>query len=106
MKKASIAGKITGHPDYRAKFARAVAYLEGRGYAVMSPAVMPMGFDYEDYMSICFTMMWICRGGVAFFLPDWPNSPGAIRERNNAIKTSMTIKDLTWEEIGWQSGPA
>jgi hypothetical protein len=101
MKKAYIAGKITGDPDYKLKFARAVDYLHNKGYTVMSPAVMPAGFDYEDYMSVCFTMMWVCRSGTAFFMPDWQSSPGAIRERNNAIKTGMNIEDLTWEEIGW-----
>jgi len=100
-KKAYIAGKITGDPKYRDKFSRAAEYLRTRGYVVMSPAIMPDGFDYEDYMSICFAMMWVCRGGTAFFLPDWEHSPGALREYRNAQQTGMKIEHLTWEDIGW-----
>jgi hypothetical protein len=99
IKKAYIAGKITGDPDYRAKFARAVKYLTARGYVVMSPAIMPDGFDYEDYMTICFAMMFVCRGGTCFLLPDWKNSPGAKREYNNAEKTGMSIEYLTEEDL-------
>lgn len=95
IKKAYIAGKITGDPGYREKFGLAVRLLEARGYTVMSPAIMPDGFDYEDYMHICFTMMWICRSGTAFFLPDWINSPGAMREHDNALKTGMKILYIT-----------
>lgn len=108
MNKAYIAGKITGDPDFYAKFKAAEMYLKGRGFAVFSPAVMPAcfdGFDYEDYMHVDFAMMWVCRSGVAFFLPDWQQSKGAMRERNNAILTGMAVEDLTWDEIGWKAKP-
>jgi hypothetical protein len=104
MSKAYIAGKITHDPDYRAKFATAGKYLRSRGYVVMSPAIMPDGFDYEDYMHICFAMMWVCRAGTAFFLPDWKDSPGARREHENAQKTGMKIEYLTWEEMWADAG--
>lgn len=103
--KAYIAGKITNDPQYREKFAKAVKYLTGIGYAVMSPATMEDGFDYEDYMHVCFAMMWVCRAGTAFFLPDWESSPGAIREHENARKTGMEVEYLSWEDIGWGVKP-
>ena len=99
--KAYIAGKITNDPKYHEKFAAAVKYLESCGYVVMSPAVMPDGFDYEDYMHICFAMMRVCRNGMAFFLPDWMDSPGAQREHDHAMALGMKIDALTWEEIEW-----
>lgn len=99
--KGYIAGKITGDPRYKDKFEHAKRYIESQGYAVMSPAVMSLGFDYEDYMHVCFAMMWVCRNGTAFFLPDWIHSPGAMREYENAKKTGMRIEYLTWEDIGW-----
>ena len=102
MIKAYIAGKITGDPQYHEKFAAAVTYLQFKRYVVMSPAIMPDGFGYEDYMTICFAMMWACRRGTAFFLPDWKDSPGAMREHINAEKTGMQIRYLTWEDIGWE----
>lgn len=97
--KAYIAGKISTDPDYRTKFDLARRYLERRDYAVMSPAIMPDGFEYEDYMHICLAMMFVCRHGIAFFLPDWKDSPGARREHSNAIKTGMDIKYLSWNAI-------
>jgi hypothetical protein len=100
INKAYIAGKITGDPYYREKFARAVEYLHTRGYAVMSPAVMPDGFEYEDYMHVCFAMMHVCRTGTAFFLPNWKDSPGAIREHANAKRLGMKIEYLEWSQMG------
>lgn len=97
--KAYIAGKISTDPDYRTKFGLARRYLEGRGYAVMSPAMMPDGFEYEDYMHICMAMMFVCRNGTAFFLPDWTDSPGARREHDNAENTGMHIEYLKWSDI-------
>ena len=98
-KKAYIAGKITDDPSYRKKFAHAVAILEARGYVVMSPAIMPDGFDYEDYMTICFAMMFVCRKGVCFMFPDWKDSPGAQREHLNAEKIGMDIVYMTKEYL-------
>jgi hypothetical protein len=102
IKSAYIAGKITNDPDYRGKFACAVDALKSRGYVIMSPAIMPDGFDYEDYMYICFAMLWICRHGTCFMLPDWMESPGARREHDRAAELGMKIEYLTWKEIGWQ----
>ena len=43
-----IAGKITGDPDYRAKFEHAAEVLTSVGYTVLSPAILPSeGFEYE-----------------------------------------------------------
>ena len=101
--KAYIAGKITNDQDYRAKFARAEKYLKRKGFVVMSPAVMPAcfhGFEYEDYMHVCIAMMWVCREGVCFMLPNWKDSPGAMREHENAKETGMKIHYLTWDEMG------
>jgi hypothetical protein len=103
--KAYIAGKITDDPDYRAKFAGAEAYLKRKGFVVMSPAIMPDGFEYEDYMHICFAMMWVCRQGICFMLPDWKDSPGAIREHANAKETGMEIHYLTTDELKFDRKP-
>jgi len=97
IKKAYIAGRITGDPEYRAKFAKAEGYLKSQGYAVMSPAIMPDGFDYDDYMQICRAMLMVCH--AAFFLPDWLDSPGAKREFEWARDSGKDIKQLTWAEI-------
>jgi hypothetical protein len=79
-----ILGKITGDPNYKEKFAKAEKILTKKGFTVMNPAILPGGFEYEEYMKICFSMLDVCE--YAHPLPDWKNSPGATRERNRAIK--------------------
>ena len=77
-KKVYIAGKITGLKDYQNKFWVAKMILERQGHLVMNPAVLPAGFDYEDYMKICFAMIDVCD--AVYMLSNWRDSPGAIRE--------------------------
>lgn len=51
--KVYLAGKITGDPNYREKFAAAAKKLEERaGVTVISPAVTPEGLKKADYMRI------------------------------------------------------
>lgn len=75
MKRIYIAGKITGDPDYREKFARLAAYFEGIGHTVLNPAILPEGMTPLEYMSICLQMMY-ASDEVVFF-PDWTDSKGA-----------------------------
>lgn len=74
-RKVYIAGKITGDDNYRAKFDRVRAALEGEGYIPLSPAVLPDGMTAADYMRICFAMIDVAD--AVLFLPDWEASPGA-----------------------------
>ena len=74
--KVYLAGKITGDPNYREKFAEAAKKLEERaGVTVISPAVTPEGLKKADYMRICFAEMEAVDYVV--FLPDWSSSDGA-----------------------------
>ena len=76
-----LAGKITGDPNYREKFAEAAKKLEERaGVTVISPAVTPEGLKKADYMRICFAMLE--SADTAAFLPDWEDSPGAQLEKH------------------------
>lgn len=73
--KVYIAGKITGDPNYKAKFERAKTELEKQGNVVLNPAMLPEGMTPADYMRICFAMI-DCADVVAF-LPDYYESRGA-----------------------------
>ena len=77
--KVYIAGKITGDPGYRDKFAAAEIQLGGQGHTVLNPAELPEGMAPADYMRICFAMIDVADAVV--FLPDAAESAGARLER-------------------------
>lgn len=58
--KIYLSGKITGDADYKSKFNSMSEKLKALGYAVSNPAVLPDGFDYEDYMKIDLCALSIC----------------------------------------------
>lgn len=87
--KIYLAGKISGDNNYREKFKAAAKKIKEQGFTVMNPAVMPDGFEYEEYMKICFTMIDICQ--AVCLLPDWRESPGAIREKEKAKRSNKHI---------------
>ena len=73
--KIYIAGKITGDPDYRAKFADAQRQIEAQGHIALNPATLPEGMEPKDYMRICFAMIDVADR--VLFLRDWFLSTGA-----------------------------
>ena len=50
--KIYIAGKITGDPGYRDKFAAVEIQLFWQGHTVLNPAELPRGMSREDYRRI------------------------------------------------------
>ena len=95
--KVYIAGKITGLENYQQKFRAAQDRLEARGYSVMNPAVLPLGFDYEDYMRICFAMIDVCD--AVYMLDNWRDSPGAIREYEYAKGKEIIFEGVESEQV-------
>ncbi len=89
MEKLYLAGKITGDLFYKQKFGRIAGILRKQGYSIMNPAVLPDGYDYEDYIKVC-TVMIDVNEGVAF-MPDWTDSPGAKYEMGHAVATGKEI---------------
>ena len=73
--KVYIAGKITGDPGYRDKFAAAEIQLGWQGHTVLNPAELPEGMAPADYMRICFAMINVADAVV--FLSDAKESAGA-----------------------------
>ena len=76
-----IAGKITGDPNYKAKFDKAAKRL--KGHVVLTPSVLPLGLDYDDYMHIDFAMIDVAD--AVYFLKDYKSSNGAMKERYYAM---------------------
>ena len=83
--KLYIAGKITGDPDYKAKFEAAAEEYKKNGYIVLCPSWMPQGMQPADYMRICFAM--IDTADVVAFLPGFSKSPGARLEAEYCFYT-------------------
>ena len=77
--KIYIAGKITGDPNYKAKFEAKAREFEELGNIVLNPAILPAGMEQEDYMRICFAM--IDSADIVSFLPDAEESEGARLEK-------------------------
>lgn len=84
-----LSGKISDDPDYKAKFKKAQKALEAKGCVVLSPAILPLGFEYEAYMRICFAMLDECD--AICLLPDWGESAGARREQMYANVSNKKI---------------
>lgn len=95
--KMFISGKITGdEPNikeakdgYPKKFKIAQLQLERLGHLVMNPAILPEGFEHQDYMEICYKMIDACE--LVVLLRDWGSSKGARMEKEYAIKAGKGI---------------
>lgn len=84
-----IAGKITGDPEYKQKFARAAAAWRAAGQTVINPASLPEGLRGKDYMRICTAMME--AADIIILLRDWQESKGARIEKLLAEYTEKAI---------------
>lgn len=88
--KLYIAGKITGDPNYKARFEAAAEDYKKKGYIVLNPSWMPEGLQPADYMRMCFAM--IDTADVVAFLPGYELSPGAQLELQYCFYTDKATK--------------
>lgn len=88
-----ISGPMTGIRDFnRPAFHAAAETLTARGYSVWSPADLPEGWTWEEYMAVCTQAVWRCDGLA--MLPGWLTSRGANIERNLALDLGKPVKAL------------
>jgi len=92
VKKIYIAGKINGLLNFKEIFDKKKKELEDEGYVVLSPADLPNGMEYEDYMVICYAMIDVAD--AIYFLPNWVDSSGAKRERHYALSKQKVLLNL------------
>ena len=90
--KIYIAGKITGDPYYKAKFARAAADIADAGHTPINPAMQPDGMSNADYMRISFAQL--DSADAVAFLPDWEFSKGARIEHLLVEYTGKPMYDI------------
>ena len=79
-RKIYIAGKMTGDPNYKAKFAKAEQSILANGDIPLNPARNPAGLTNAEYMRIDMAMMDVAD--TVMFLPGWMGSEGAKLERH------------------------
>lgn len=89
--KVYIAGPITGVEDYYDNFESACAKLEGLGHKVMNPAHLPEGFEWGEYMPICFAMIDACE--IVVLLDGWKESKGACMEKDYAMDRGLLVAE-------------
>ncbi|ALR15252.1 MULTISPECIES: DUF4406 domain-containing protein [Vibrio] len=90
MKKVYIAGPMTGLPEInKPAFFAMEEELKSRGCIVMNPAILPDGFEWEEYMHICIPMMACCDTVV--FLDGWQLSKGARLEYDKAVEMGKQL---------------
>ena len=96
--KIYIAGKVTGDPNYKAKFYQAAKQVEGLGHTVLLPSMLPStGLTEADYMRICLAMIY--TADLVLFLPDYIESQGAMVEWMLCKKTGKPTDTLAhWME--------
>jgi len=87
--KIYIAGKITGLENYKELFNRKEKELLEKGCTVMNPSVLPDGFEHEEYMKICFSMIDVCDS--IYLLSNWKDSKGAQMEWLYAQKNNKGV---------------
>lgn len=73
--KIYIAGKIKNNPSYIDDFKAMEECLLIAGNSVMSPSILPQGFEEREYWDICKSMINVCD--VVYFLPNWTESKGS-----------------------------
>lgn len=96
--KIYIAGKITGDPYYKAKFARAAADIADAGHTPINPAMQPEGMTNADYMRISFAQL--DSADAVAFLPDWEDSQGARIEHLWVEYTCKPTYDIEAKRYG------
>lgn len=101
--KIYIAGKITGDPEYRKKFACAARQVEEFGHIALNPAELPEGLKPEEYMRICFAML--DAADEMWYLADAADSPGAFLEVQYCRYVNKRVRRLSEavkEEQAWR----
>ena len=93
--KVYLSGKISGDSNYRQKFNAMTEELLSYGYVVFNPAVLPDGFEYEDYIDL--DLLILSRCDAIFLLRDWKSSLGAKREVEEAKRLGLRI--LTEDDL-------
>lgn len=95
-----LSGPITGHRDYRRRFAKAAAALKEMGYNIINPAAIDDAIpvecmSYEAIMRIDLELL--ATADYLVQLPGWEDSKGANRELGFALGADKIV--VTYEAL-------
>ena len=91
--KIYVAGKITGNKNAKEQFKKVEEDLLLAGHQVLNPSILPVGFEHQEYMHICFSMLDVCE--AIYLQKNWRNSMGACMEYGYATaKGKQIIEEL------------
>lgn len=90
QKRFYIAGPMSGLPLFNhPAFYCEASKIESEGHIVLSPAILPVGLEHEEYMRICMPMLEVSDEVV--LLMGWQNSRGARAEHEYAACLGKVI---------------
>ena len=87
--KIYISGAVTGVDNYKEIFGATEREWNKSGHAVLNPAILPPGFEYEEYIHVCLAMIDVCD--AVYLLPNWEKSVGSMMEMRYAEKCGKAI---------------
>lgn len=87
--KVYIAGKITGNPNYKERFAAAEEKLKADGNIVINPTWKPLGLNYKHYIDL--GLLELAQCDAIYLLNGWKKSAGASLEAQYAITVGMEV---------------
>jgi len=91
-KRIYICGKVTGDPNYRAKFRKEEERLFAFKYEPVNPtAGISANEEWAKAMKTALRLMLLCDG--VSLLPDWKKSKGAKIEVRLARELGMDVRD-------------
>jgi len=88
--KVFISGAISGKHNYnRLAFYEAEQDIIKQGHIAVSPAILPLGFEHDEYMHICYAIIDCCD--AVYFLTGWSDSRGSQLEMDYAQNNGKRI---------------
>lgn len=98
-----LSGRMSGLPDFgKGNFFRAEGILKRMGISVLNPAILPDGWNWEEYMNTAYRTLKKVKPDYIVMLPGWRNSAGATQEYCWALE--LGIKAIEWEDLKYSEG--